>query len=143
MEELKLCPFCGNRAYLFTTDELGDTEKGRYTVKCGSCFCGTGQYTDQGRAKEAWNRRAAIMHSTTHKTVVLNLFDSPTEDEKDIAEVGEYVYARGEAEEFGFIKNNLYEIIDTNGLDTISVKNEKGKKVDMSVEYFSSYCTLN
>lgn len=57
MEELKQCPFCGNRAYLFTTDELGYSEKDRYTVKCGSCFCGTGQYADQERAKEAWNRR--------------------------------------------------------------------------------------
>lgn len=49
--ELKPCPFCGCGAEMFTRG-------GRYTARCRSCFCGTGEYKDLGRASEAWNRRA-------------------------------------------------------------------------------------
>ena len=53
MSEIKLkpCPFCGGEAKILNVDD-------RYTVKCRSCFCGTGIYKDSGRASEAWNRRA-------------------------------------------------------------------------------------
>ncbi len=50
--ELKPCPFCGCGAEMFVR---GDD---RYTARCRSCFCGTGEYKDPGRASEAWNRRA-------------------------------------------------------------------------------------
>ena len=50
--ELKPCPFCGCGAEMFVR---GDD---RYTARCRSCFCGTGEYQDPGRASEAWNRRA-------------------------------------------------------------------------------------
>lgn len=92
---------------------------------------------------EAVQRMAAVTHPAMPKTVVLNLFSKPAEDEKDIVEVGEYVYARDSAEEYGFVKNNLYEILATNGFDTISVKNEMGEEVNASVEYFSLHSTLN
>lgn len=49
--KLKPCPFCGVEA------EVLDAYGG-YTVKCRSCFCGTGIYKDSKRASEAWNRRA-------------------------------------------------------------------------------------
>ena len=49
--ELKPCPFCGCGAEMFVR---GDD---RYTARCRSCFCGTGEYKDPGRASEAWNRR--------------------------------------------------------------------------------------
>lgn len=76
------------------------------------------------------------------KSVVLNLFDNP-KNEHDVAEVGSYVYAKEAAEEYGFVKNNLYEILDTNGFDAVRVMNAEGKILDMSVEYFSSRSTLN
>lgn len=50
--ELKPCPFCGCGAEMIVR---GDD---RYTARCRSCFCGTGEYKDPGRASEAWNRRA-------------------------------------------------------------------------------------
>lgn len=49
--KLKLCPFCGGDAEMFMLDD-------RYTVRCRSCFCGTGEYKDPERASETWNRRA-------------------------------------------------------------------------------------
>ena len=48
--KLKLCPFCGGEAEILNVDD-------RYTAKCRSCFCGTGEYKDPERAAEAWNRR--------------------------------------------------------------------------------------
>lgn len=53
MSEIKLkpCPFCGGEAEMFMLDD-------RYTVRCRSCFCGTGEYKDPERASETWNRRA-------------------------------------------------------------------------------------
>ena len=50
--KLKPCPFCGCGAEMFVR---GDD---RYTARCRSCFCGTGEYKDPRRASEAWNRRA-------------------------------------------------------------------------------------
>ena len=53
MSEIKLkpCPFCGCDAAMFMLDD-------RYTARCRSCFCGTGEYKDPERASETWNRRA-------------------------------------------------------------------------------------
>lgn len=53
MSEIKLkpCPFCGGEAEILNVDD-------RYTAKCRSCFCGTGEYKDPERASETWNRRA-------------------------------------------------------------------------------------
>ena len=55
--KLKPCPFCGGEAKILNVDD-------RYTVKCRSCFCGTGIYKDSGRASEAWNRRAGGQNET-------------------------------------------------------------------------------
>ena len=49
--KLKPCPFCGCDAAMFMLDD-------RYTARCRSCFCGTGEYKDPERASETWNRRA-------------------------------------------------------------------------------------
>lgn len=59
MSEIKLlpCPFCGGEAEVFTSDEIGYLGNDRYTVKCGSCICGTGHYKDRQRAIEMWNTR--------------------------------------------------------------------------------------
>lgn len=76
------------------------------------------------------------------KSVTLNFFSNPRHDEKDTVFVGTYVYATEAAEEFGFTKNNLYEIFDTNGFDTVLMMDDKGEKHNMSVEYFRSYCSL-
>ena len=53
MSEIKLkpCPFCGGEAEILNVDD-------RYTARCRSCFCGTGEYKDPERASETWNRRA-------------------------------------------------------------------------------------
>lgn len=53
MSEIKSkpCPFCGGDAEMFMLDD-------RYTARCRSCFCGTGEYKDPERASETWNRRA-------------------------------------------------------------------------------------
>lgn len=59
MEDLKTCPFCGSVADVFRTDELGETERDRYTVRCGVCMCGTGYYADPARAQETWNHRVS------------------------------------------------------------------------------------
>lgn len=56
--ELKPCPFCGGEADIFTSVEVGYLGSNKFTVRCGNCFCGTGNYKDIARAKEAWNRRA-------------------------------------------------------------------------------------
>lgn len=71
--------------------------------------------------------------------VLLNRFENPGENERDVVKVGDYVYAKASAEEYGFVKNHLYVILDTNCYDTITVQNENGEKLDMSVENFSSY----
>ena len=59
MSDIKLlpCPFCGGEAEVFTSDEIGYLGNDGYTVKCGSCICGTGHYKDRQRAIEMWNTR--------------------------------------------------------------------------------------
>ena len=59
MEQLKKCPFCGGEADVFKASDLGDFSwnSDRFTVKCRSCFCGTGLYSDSERAIEMWNTR--------------------------------------------------------------------------------------
>lgn len=92
---------------------------------------------------EAVKQMAVAPRAALPKTVVLNHFSKPAENEKDTVEVGEYVYARDSATEYGFTKNHLYEILDTNGFDTVLMMNDKQEMINMSVEYFSSYSTLN
>ena len=62
------------------------------------------------------------------QSVLLNRFNEPDKNEEDIVELGDYVYAKASAEEYGFIKNHLYAILDTNCYDTITVQNENGEK---------------
>lgn len=61
MEKIKLrpCPFCGVEAEIFrgTSLNIGKEYEDHYTVRCRSCFNGTGLYKDPGRAAEVWNRR--------------------------------------------------------------------------------------
>ena len=59
MEQLKKCPFCGGEADVFKASDLGDFSwnSDRFTVKCRSCFCGTGLYSDSERTIEMWNTR--------------------------------------------------------------------------------------
>lgn len=71
--------------------------------------------------------------------VVLNIFDDPKMSERQFVCVGEYVYARGRAEEFGLTKNNEYKVLDTNGFDLIKVTKDDGEEDWFSVEYFSIY----
>lgn len=92
---------------------------------------------------DAVKQMAVAPRATLPKTVALNHFSKPAENEKDTVEVGEYVYARDSATEYGFTKNHLYEILDTNGFDTVLMMNDKQEMINMSVEYFSSYSTLN
>ena len=64
MAELKPCPFCGNRADIFVTNNenifvpVKELSTGKYhSIRCASCFSGTGLYTSLNRAIEIWNRR--------------------------------------------------------------------------------------
>lgn len=64
MKEIKRCPFCGERANIFISNNdnifipMEEMKKENYhSVRCVSCFCGTGLYRDLNRAIEAWNRR--------------------------------------------------------------------------------------
>lgn len=59
MEELKLCPFCGEKAELYIEFEpdVGAGYSG-YSVRCRSCFARTGIYTSEQAAVHIWNRRA-------------------------------------------------------------------------------------
>lgn len=92
---------------------------------------------------EAVKQMAVAPRAALPKTVVLNHFSKPAENEKDTVEVGEYVYAKDSATEYGFTKNHLYEILDTNGFDTVLMMNDNQEMINMSVDYFSSYSTLN
>ena len=62
--KLKPCPFCGNKANIFTINNDNVfipkeevSKENNYSVRCLSCFCGTGLYRDINRVIEAWNRR--------------------------------------------------------------------------------------
>lgn len=59
--KLKRCPFCGVEAEIFTAAELkfaiADASREYFTIRCRSCFCGTGWYPSIDRAVETWNRR--------------------------------------------------------------------------------------
>lgn len=61
--KLKPCPFCGTRAEIFYTGDdklfvpMDSDKRPYYSVRCTSCFCGTGLYISMDRAIEAWNRR--------------------------------------------------------------------------------------
>lgn len=48
---LSPCPFCGGKVIKLTSTD------GRYMIRCGTCFCGTGIYADIDRAIETWQRR--------------------------------------------------------------------------------------
>ena len=78
-----------------------------------------------------------------NKRVLLNRFEDPRLSEFEYADVGNYVYATAFAEEYGLIKNKLYEIIDTNGFDAVQVITDEGVKQWFSVEYFRNNSTLN
>ena len=51
MSELKRCPFCGGEAKL--RREMGIM----YNVKCGICYCQTGQRAFEDDAIKVWNTR--------------------------------------------------------------------------------------
>lgn len=51
---LKTCPFCGSRAYLYKCE--ADIEE-PYTVMCEGCEVVTANYETEDEAIEAWNRR--------------------------------------------------------------------------------------
>lgn len=71
--------------------------------------------------------------------VVLNLFDDPKLSERELAGVGDYVYAKSRGEEFNLTKNKKYEVLFTNGYDMILIVNDKSQEDWYSVEYFSIY----
>lgn len=71
--------------------------------------------------------------------VILNLFDDPKLSEREFVTEGDFVYARGRAEEFDLTKNKKYEILDTNGYELIKVMKNSGEPDWFSVEYFSKY----
>lgn len=53
--ELKLCPFCRNKANLVEKDGLPGFSWWR--VVCGCCLIGTDEYPLKSSAIKAWNRR--------------------------------------------------------------------------------------
>lgn len=71
--------------------------------------------------------------------VVLNFYEDPRVSEREIAYIGDYVYARSHGEEFFLTKNKKYQILDTNGIDMVLIKNDKNIEDWYSVEYFSNY----
>lgn len=60
MSELKPCPFCGNRAYLFSVDEEGccinEDEADAWAVRCGKCSARMCEMIKEVVIDE-WNRR--------------------------------------------------------------------------------------
>ena len=66
MEELKPCPFCGNKnpslerqAWNVPTDDGGDLWVDMWRVVCIQCAASSCSYKTADLAIEAWNRRAS------------------------------------------------------------------------------------
>lgn len=67
MDDLKTCPFCGNKAKAYVRD-YGDTHYWR--VSCSSDKCGvnpvTNVYHTKAKAIEAWNTRTESQTAFVH-----------------------------------------------------------------------------
>lgn len=69
--------------------------------------------------------------------VLLNKFDDPRISECIWVDKGSIIKGRCNGEEFYITEGNEYEVLDTNGIDCVLVKNDIGE-IDMySVEYFN------
>lgn len=58
--ELKPCPFCGEKVFLYGFEDYKDIDRKStpyYYVKCGNCGATVWGDEDKEKAVEAWNRR--------------------------------------------------------------------------------------
>ena len=60
-EDLKPCPFCGNKVVFLREDDSEGREYRLYHVECdfisGGCGASSGRYSSKGEAKYKWNAR--------------------------------------------------------------------------------------
>lgn len=63
MTQLKPCPFCGNRAYIYPVDEEGcvchDSEAEYWAVRCGTCTASIHEIL-RDMVVDAWNARIVV-----------------------------------------------------------------------------------
>ena len=96
MNKLLPCPFCGNTATLFTTDEIGYLGNDRFTVKCNSCFCGTGHYAGPEQAKEAWSLRTQPENKPLTLDELREMVGEPVWLDAGEVSIGEQIVGRWE-----------------------------------------------
>lgn len=69
--------------------------------------------------------------------VLFNRFEDPRMGECIWVDEGDIVRGKCNGEEFSITEGKSYEVLDTNGIDCVLIKNDIGENDFYSVEYFN------